>query len=116
MSIVERLVHMDCKGCEKRIQRAISKLHGVDSLGFLNKLEEVAEKLSFGHFHTTTNTMPAQLSILDESNFTSSYNYYMHGQNESIHGYFPDLPFPTTIDDRITYSVSEENVHACTIM
>lgn len=58
---------------------------------------------------------PYAAAYLDESNFTSSHNYYRHGYNDPLHGYFPDLPY-STIDDRITYHFSDENVHACSIM
>ncbi|XP_073158551.1 heavy metal-associated isoprenylated plant protein 45 isoform X1 [Henckelia pumila] len=133
ISIVELLVHMDCEGCEKRIRRAISKLDGVDSLeidmdmqkvtvtGYVDKrrvlklVRRTGRKAEFWPFPYDSEYYPYAAQYLDESNFVSSYNYYTHGHNESVHGYFPDLPYQT-IDDMITYSFNEENVHACTIM
>ncbi|KAI3444216.1 hypothetical protein Pfo_000881 [Paulownia fortunei] len=145
LSIVELLVHMDCEGCEKRIRRAISKLDGktsyiilhaplgVDSLdidmekqkvtvtGYVDKrrvlklVRRTGRRAEFWPFPYHTEYYPYAAQYLDESNFTSSYNYYMHGYNEAMHGYFPHLPYDT-IDDRITYRFSEENVHACSIM
>ncbi|XP_020547603.1 heavy metal-associated isoprenylated plant protein 30 [Sesamum indicum] len=58
---------------------------------------------------------PYASQYLEESNFTSSHNYYVHGYNESVHGYFPHLPYPT-IDDHISYRFSDDNVHACALM
>ncbi|KZV48789.1 heavy metal-associated isoprenylated plant protein 26, partial [Dorcoceras hygrometricum] len=133
--IVELRVHMDCEGCEKRIRRAISKLDGkgVDSLeidmdmqkvrvtGYVDKrrvlklVRRTGRKAEFWPSPYDSEYYPYAAQYLSESNFTSSYNYYTHGQNESMHGYFPHLPYQT-IDDKIMYSFNEENVHACAIM
>ncbi|XP_051138809.1 heavy metal-associated isoprenylated plant protein 45 [Andrographis paniculata] len=133
VNIVELLVHMDCEGCEKRIRRAISRLHGVDSLdidmekqkvtvtGYIEKtrvlkvVRRTGRKAEFWPFPYDAEYYPYASQYLEESNFTSSYNYYTHGYNESVHGYFPQLPY-ATIDDRITYHFSDDNVHSCTIM
>lgn len=88
----------------------------LDKRRVLKQVRRSGRKAEFWPFPYDAEYYPYAAQYLDESNFTSSYNYYVHGQNESVHGYFPDLPFPTTIDDKITYSFSEENVHACTIM
>ncbi|KAL1531100.1 heavy metal-associated isoprenylated plant protein 45-like [Salvia divinorum] len=133
MSVVELRVHMDCEGCEKRIRKAISKLHGVDSLdidmekqkvtvrGYVEKrkvlkvVRRVGRKAEFWPFPYDSEYHPYAATYLDESNFTSSYNYFMHGYNEPTHGYFPQLPY-STIDDHITYRFSDDNVHACSIV
>lgn len=88
----------------------------LDKRRVLKQVRRSGRKAEFWPFPYDDEYYPYAAQYLDESNFSSSYNYYMHGQNESIHGYFPALPFPTTIDDKITYSFSEENVNACTIM
>ncbi|KAL8041117.1 hypothetical protein ABFS82_10G143400 [Erythranthe guttata] len=133
LSIVELLVRMDCEGCEKTIRRAISKLEGVDSLdidmekqkvtvrGYVDKrsvlkmVRRSGKTAEFWPFPYDSEYYSYASRYLDESNFNSTYNYYTHGYNETTHGYFPDLPYET-IDDRITYRFSEDNVHACTIM
>ncbi|XP_057785328.1 heavy metal-associated isoprenylated plant protein 45-like [Salvia miltiorrhiza] len=133
MSVVELRVHMDCEGCEKRIRKAISKLHGVDSLdidmekqkvtvsGYVDKrkvlkvVRRIGRKAEFWAFPYDSEYQPYAATYLDESTFTSSYNYLMHGYNEASHGYFPQLPY-STIDHHITYRFSDDNVHACSIM
>ncbi|KAG8372279.1 hypothetical protein BUALT_Bualt12G0049800 [Buddleja alternifolia] len=87
----------------------------VDKRKVLKVVRRTGRKAEFWPFPYDTQYHPYAAQYLDESNFTSSYNYYMHGYNESMHGYFPNLPYET-IDDRITYSFNEDNVHACMIM
>ncbi|KAK9905312.1 hypothetical protein M0R45_000315 [Rubus argutus] len=96
ISIVELLVHMDCEGCEKRIRRAISKIHGVDSLeidmdkqkvtvtGYVDQrkvlkvVRRTGRKAEFWPFPYDTEYYPYASQYFDESNYASSYNYYMH--------------------------------------
>ncbi|XP_073158553.1 heavy metal-associated isoprenylated plant protein 45 isoform X2 [Henckelia pumila] len=87
----------------------------VDKRRVLKLVRRTGRKAEFWPFPYDSEYYPYAAQYLDESNFVSSYNYYTHGHNESVHGYFPDLPYQT-IDDMITYSFNEENVHACTIM
>ncbi|ONH94648.1 hypothetical protein PRUPE_7G025000 [Prunus persica] len=134
MSIVELLVHMDCEGCEKRIRRAISKIEGVDSLeidmdkqkvtvtGYVDQrkvlkvVRRTGRKAEFWPFPYDTEYYPYASQYLDESTYSSSYNYYMHGSNESVHGYFPD-PLYSTVADQTVHLFSDDNVHAyCTLM
>ncbi|KAF5745668.1 Heavy metal transport/detoxification superfamily protein isoform 1 [Tripterygium wilfordii] len=134
MSIVELLVHMDCQGCEKRIRKAISKIEGVDSLeidmdtqkvtvtGYVDQrkvlkmVRRTGRKAEFWPFPYDSEYYPYASQYLDESNYASSYNYYRHGFNESVHGYFPDQAY-STVDDNTVHLFSEDNVHAyCTIM
>ncbi|KAK4412715.1 Heavy metal-associated isoprenylated plant protein 45 [Sesamum alatum] len=35
---------------------------------------------------------PYASQYLEESNFMSSHNYYVHGYNNGVHGYFPIFP------------------------
>ncbi|XP_017251948.1 heavy metal-associated isoprenylated plant protein 45 [Daucus carota subsp. sativus] len=135
LSIVELLVHMDCEGCEKRIRRAIAKLNGVDTLeidmdkqkvtvkGYVDQrrvlkiVRRTGRKAEFWPYPYHDEYYPYASQYFDESNFTSSYNYYMHGHNESIHGYLPTgLPNSTVIEDEVADLFSVENVHACSIM
>ncbi|KAF7801410.1 heavy metal-associated isoprenylated plant protein 45 [Senna tora] len=134
LSTVELKVHMDCEGCEKRIRRAISKIEGVDSLeiemdkqkvtviGYVDKrkvlkvVRRTGRKAEYWPFPYDSEYYPYASEYLDESTFTSSYNYYMHGHNESVHGYFPDQAY-STIQDETVFLFSDDNVHAyCTIM
>ncbi|XP_015570671.1 heavy metal-associated isoprenylated plant protein 45 isoform X1 [Ricinus communis] len=134
MSIVELSVHMDCEGCEKRIRRAISKMEGVDSLeidmdrqkvtvtGYVDQrkvlkvVRRTGRKAEFWPFPYDVEYYPYAAQYLDETTYTTSYNYYRHGFNESVHGYFPDQAYET-VDDNTVHLFSEDNVHAyCTIM
>ncbi|XP_055961282.1 putative pentatricopeptide repeat-containing protein At3g11460, mitochondrial [Mercurialis annua] len=134
MSIVELSVHMDCQGCEKRIRRAISKMQGVDSLeidmdkqkvtvtGYVEQrkvlkvVRRTGRKAEFWPFPYDSEYYPYAAQYLDESTYTTSYNYYRHGFNENVHGYFPDQAYET-VSDNTVHLFSEDNVHAyCTIM
>ncbi|KAK7315812.1 hypothetical protein VNO77_34390 [Canavalia gladiata] len=134
LSIVELKVHMDCQGCEERIKRAISKLDGVDSLeidmdqqkvtvtGYVEKskvlkiVRRTGRKAEYWPFPYDSEYYPYASQYLDESTFTSSYNYCRHGYNESVYGYFPDQAYCTVQDDTV-FLFSDDNVHApCSIM
>ncbi|KAF5473141.1 hypothetical protein F2P56_009777 [Juglans regia] len=134
ISIVELLVHMDCEGCEKRVRRAISKIQGVDSLDIdmdkqkvtvtgyveqrkvLKVVRRTGRKAEFWPFPYDTEYYPYASQYLDESTYSSSYNYYRHGFNESVHGYFPDQAYDT-VPDQTVHLFSDDNVHAyCSIM
>ncbi|XP_062113852.1 heavy metal-associated isoprenylated plant protein 45 isoform X1 [Humulus lupulus] len=134
MSIVELLVHMDCEGCEKRIRRAISKIQGVDSLeidmdqqkvrvsGYVDQrkvlkvVRRTGRKAEFWPFPYDSEYYPYASQYLDDSTYASSYNYYRHGYNEGVRGYFPDQAYQT-VDDHTVHLFSDDNVHAyCTIM
>ncbi|CAL5435305.1 unnamed protein product [Camellia sinensis] len=134
MSIVELLVHMDCDGCEKRVRKAISKLDGVDSLdidmdkqkvtvtGYVDQrrvlkvVRRTGRKAEFWPYPYDNDYYPYAAQYLDESTFSSTYNYFTHGYNENIHGYLPD-PLYSTVNTEIYELFSEDNVHhACTIM
>ncbi|KAJ8770406.1 hypothetical protein K2173_015020 [Erythroxylum novogranatense] len=134
MSIVELQVHMDCEGCEKRIRRAISKLEGVDSLeidmgkqkvtvtGYvdhrkvLKVVRRTGRKAEFWPFPYDSEYYPYAAQYLDETTYASSHNYYRHGFNEPVHGYFPEQAY-CTVDDNTVHLFSEDNVHAyCSIM
>lgn len=59
---------------------------------------------------------PYAATYLDESTFSTTYNYYRHGFNESVRGYFPDQAYSTVADDTV-FLFSDDNVHAyCRIM
>ncbi|PIA53298.1 hypothetical protein AQUCO_00900107v1 [Aquilegia coerulea] len=135
ISKVELLVHMDCDGCKRRIRKAISKLDGVDSFDIdmdnqkvtvtgyidhrkvLKVVRRTGRKAEFwpcpydGVYH------PYAAQYLEDSTYSSTYNYYRHGYNESVvHGYFLDPPYSIIIDDHTAELFNEDNVHACTIM
>ncbi|KAJ4971891.1 hypothetical protein NE237_004990 [Protea cynaroides] len=134
MSIVELLVHMDCEGCKRTIRKAISKLDGVDSLDIdmdkqkvtvtgnvdqrrvLRAVRSTGRKAEFWPYPYDGEYNPYASRYLHESTFTSTYNYFRHGFNETVHGYLPDLPYSTLIDDHTLSIFNDENVHACTIM
>ncbi|KAF9595552.1 hypothetical protein IFM89_000689 [Coptis chinensis] len=60
---------------------------------------------------------PYATHYLEDTTYSSTYNYYRHGYNESeFHGYFPDPPHSIIIDDHTANLFNDDNVHACTIM
>ncbi|XP_071724658.1 heavy metal-associated isoprenylated plant protein 45-like [Rutidosis leptorrhynchoides] len=135
MSIVELLVHMDCEGCEKRVRRAISKLQGVDCLeidmdqqkvtvtGYVDRrkvlkvVRRTGRRAEYWPFPYDSEYYPYVAEYLDDSTFSTTYNYFMHGFNEtSVRGYFPDQAYSTVPDDTV-HLFSDDNVHAyCSIM
>ncbi|XP_018720269.2 heavy metal-associated isoprenylated plant protein 45 [Eucalyptus grandis] len=133
LSIVELLVHMDCEGCEKKVRRAVSKIDGVDSVevdmdsqkvtvtGYVDQrkvlkvVRRTGRKAEFWPYPYDSEYYPYAAQYLDESTFSTTYNYYRHGFNENIHGYFPDQAY-STVDDNTVFMFSDDNVHACTIM
>ncbi|XP_030525968.1 heavy metal-associated isoprenylated plant protein 45 [Rhodamnia argentea] len=133
LSIVELLVHMDCEGCEKRVRRAVSKIAGVDSVevdmdsqkvtvtGYVDQrkvlkaVRRAGRKAEFWPYPYDSEYYPYAAQYLDESTFSSTYNYYRHGFNESIHGYFPNQAY-STVDDDTVFMFSDDNVHACAVM
>ncbi|KAM7271647.1 hypothetical protein ACFE04_030861 [Oxalis oulophora] len=134
MSIVELLVHMDCEGCEKRIRRAISKIEGVDCIeidmdkqkvtvtGYVNRrkvlkrVRRTGRRAEYWPFPYDSEYYPYAAQYLDESTYSTTYNYYVHGFNEtSIRGYFPDQAY-STVSDETVHLFSDDNVHACSIM
>ncbi|CAI0418912.1 unnamed protein product [Linum tenue] len=136
ISIVELRVHMDCDGCQKRIRRAISKLSdaGVDSLEIdmekqkvtvtghveqrkvLKVVRRTGRRAEFWPFPYDGEYYPYAATYLEESNYRTSHNYYSHGFNEPVHGYFPD-PAYSTVADQTVHLFSEDNVHSyCSVM
>ncbi|KAG6414495.1 hypothetical protein SASPL_127297 [Salvia splendens] len=79
----------------------------VEKRKVLKVVRRVAELWAFPY---DSEYHPYAATYLDESNFASSYNYFMHGYNEPTHGYFPQLPYST-----INYHIND-NVHACSVM
>lgn len=73
-------------------------------------------KAEFWPFPYDSQYYPYASQYLDESTHSSTYNYYMHGFNESVHGYFPDPAYSILVDDETSHLFSEDNVHACIIM
>ncbi|XP_030463706.2 heavy metal-associated isoprenylated plant protein 45 [Syzygium oleosum] len=133
LSIVELLVHMDCEGCEKRVRRAVSKIDGVDSVevdmdsqkvtvtGYVDQrkvlkvVRRTGRKAEFWPYPYDSEYYPYAAQYLDESTYSTTYNYYRHGFNESIHGYFPNQAY-STVDDNTVFMFSDDNVHACAVM
>lgn len=88
----------------------------VDERKVLKVVRRTGRKAEFWPFPYDSEYYPYASTYLDESTFTSSYNYYMHGFNENVHGYFPDQAY-ATVPDETVHLFSEDNVHAyCIIM
>lgn len=88
----------------------------VDQRKVLKVVRRTGRRAEFWPFPYDTEYYPYASQYLDESTYSSSYNYYMHGSNESVHGYFPD-PLYSTVADQTVHLFSDDNVHAyCTLM
>ncbi|MBA0575216.1 hypothetical protein Golob_025343 [Gossypium lobatum] len=88
----------------------------VEETKVLKVVRRTGRKAEFWPFPYDTEYYPYASQYLDESTYTSSYNYYRHGFNESVHGYFPHQPY-TTVPDQTVHLFSDDNVHAyCNVM
>jgi hypothetical protein len=82
----------------------------------LKVVRRTGRKAEFWPFPYDSEYYPYASTYLDESNQSSSYNYYRHGFNENVHGYFPDQAY-STVSDQTVHLFSDDNVNAyCTIM
>ena len=82
----------------------------------LKVVRRTGRKAEFWPFPYDSEYYPYAAMYLDESTYASSYNYYTHGINESVRGYFPDQVY-STVPDNTVHLFSDDNVHAyCTIM
>nr|CAD1844633.1 unnamed protein product [Ananas comosus var. bracteatus] len=134
ISIVELNVHMDCDGCQKRIRKAIAKLDGVDTVdidmdkqkvtvtGYVDQREvlkavrRTGRKAEFWPCPYDAEYYPFALQYLEDSTYSSTHNYYQHGYNNMVHGYFPDPAYTMIVDDQTAALFNDENVHSCMIM
>ena len=88
----------------------------VDQRKVLKAVRRTGRKAEFWPFPYDSEYYPYASTYLDESTYASTYNYYRHGYNESVRGYFPDQAY-CTVDDQTVHLFSDDNVHAyCTIM
>ncbi|MQM13763.1 hypothetical protein Taro_046689 [Colocasia esculenta] len=134
MSVVELEVHMDCEGCEKRIRKALSKLEGVDSVdidmdkqkvtvsGYVDRrkvlkvVRRTGRSAEFWPCPYDGEYYPFALQYLEDSTYATTHNYYRHGYNSTVQGYFPDAAYSHVIDDDALALFNDENVHACVVM
>ena len=88
----------------------------IDQRKVLKVVRRTGRKAEFWPFPYDSEYYPYASMYLDESTYKSSYNYYTHGINESVRGYFPDQVY-STVPDNTVHLFSDDNVHAyCTIM
>ncbi|KAJ3706876.1 hypothetical protein LUZ61_010581 [Rhynchospora tenuis] len=134
MSIVELNVHMDCDGCQKRIRKAITKLDGVndveidmdkqkvtvtgyvDQKKVLRAVRRTGRKAEYWPFPYDSEFYLFAIQYLDDNTYTSTHNYYQHGNNPTMHGYYADPAYSVIVDDEAAWIFNEDNVHACAIM
>lgn len=88
----------------------------VDQNKVLKMVRRTGRKAEFWPFPYDGEYHPFAIQYLEDSTFTSSYNYYRHGYNSSVQGYFPDPAYSTLVDDNTAAMFNDENVHACSIM
>ncbi|XP_010525447.1 PREDICTED: heavy metal-associated isoprenylated plant protein 20 [Tarenaya hassleriana] len=123
LSIVELLVDMDCKGCEKKVRRAISKLDGVDMVeidmenqkvtvtGYVDRMKVLRTVRRTGR---TAEFWPFPYN----GEYTYPYASEYVDQQTAFNGYSPDSkPHSNILDEKTLYHLfSDDNVHACAIM
>ncbi|XP_011626258.2 heavy metal-associated isoprenylated plant protein 28 isoform X1 [Amborella trichopoda] len=136
--IVDMRVHMDCPGCESKIRRALQKLKGVDTIDIDMRMQKVtvtgwaeqrkvlnavrktgrrAELWPFPYnaeYHSYTHHYHHQHHLTTPA--TSSYNYYKHGYDGHVHGYYHRQAHSTILDDRANSLFNDDNPHACSVM
>ncbi|KAK4777483.1 hypothetical protein SAY87_017670 [Trapa incisa] len=96
-------------------QQKVTVTGYVDKREVLKVVRRAGRKAEFWPFPYDSEYYPYAAQYLDESTYSSTYNYYRHGSNESVHGYFPDQAYCTVSDDTV-FLFSDDNVHACSIM
>ena len=57
-----------------------------------------------------------QPMIYHETGRSSSYNYYKHGYDGHVHGYYQPPPYSAFVNEQASSIFSDENPHACSIM
>lgn len=88
----------------------------IDERKVLKVVRRTGRRAELWPFPYDSEYYPYAARYLDESTYATSYNYYRHGFNESVHGYFPDQAY-STVPDQTVHLFSDDNVHAyCTIM
>ena len=97
-------------------QQKVTVTGYIDERKVLKVVRRTGRRAELWPFPYDSEYYPYAARYLDESTYTTSYNYYRHGFNESVHGYFPDQAY-STVPDQTVHLFSDDNVHAyCTIM
>ncbi|KAB5551615.1 hypothetical protein DKX38_008926 [Salix brachista] len=112
---IQCLVCVDSLEIDMEKQKVTVKGY-VEQRKVLKVVRRTGRRAEFWPFPYDSEYYPYASQYLDESTYTTSYNYYRHGFNESVHGYFPDQAYYTIPDDTV-HLFSDDNVHAyCSIM
>ncbi|MCO5603899.1 hypothetical protein L7F22_058053 [Adiantum nelumboides] len=145
-SMVEFLVRMDCRGCERTIRKALSKLKGVENvevdfeqqkvtvIGFVDQMKVLKRIRKSGKAAEFWNPSQQENYLLDyvytPFAFQRTYNYHTHGFNSSgtfpphyyasstyHHDYLSDEDEgPSMTSYNTSTMFSEDNPNACNIM
>ncbi|KAJ3692148.1 hypothetical protein LUZ60_012498 [Juncus effusus] len=139
MPIVEISVSVDCQECESKVRKALLKLKGVHDVEVDRKIQKVTVTGSIDEkkilnavratgkratilpsipsnnpvYYYEYQTPRAQRRVMKPQ--PSSYNYRVHGYDEShSHGYYNG--YATSVGDGARSYFSDENPTACSIM
>lgn len=88
----------------------------VDQREVLKAVRRTGRKAEFWPCPYDAEYYPFALQYLEDSTYSSTHNYYQHGYNNMVHGYFPDPAYTMIVDDQTAALFNDENVHSCMIM
>ncbi|OAY84364.1 Heavy metal-associated isoprenylated plant protein 26, partial [Ananas comosus] len=144
--IVEMHVNIDCPGCENKVRKALEKLEGVQNVDIDRNIQKVTvvgwadqKKVldaarSTGrravlwpypfnpeyHFYTQRyyhHHLPTQAYRIAFNTNSSSYNYHVHGYDDSnLYGYYQEPAYTHVVSDEARTMFSDDNPGSCAIM
>lgn len=72
----------------------------VDRRKVLKVVRRTGRRAEFWPFPYDSEYHPYASQYLEDSSYSSTYNYYRHGYNSTVQGYFPNPAYSTIVDDR----------------
>lgn len=88
----------------------------VDQNKVLKAVRRTGRKAEFWPYPYDSQYYPYAIQYLEDDTYATTHNYYRHGYNSTVHGYFPDPAYTMIVDDDAAAIFNDDNVHACMIM
>ncbi|KAI5075297.1 hypothetical protein GOP47_0009373 [Adiantum capillus-veneris] len=138
MDVVEMLVRMDCKGCERTVRKSLSRIRGIESVevdmnlnkvtvrGYVDRmmvLRAIRRAGKKAEFWNPTHQPDYYLHLpnaygYDYPNhshaFESTYNYERHGYNVPYSHYYSQ--YLNRPQDGVSTLFSDDNPNSCSVM